>query len=94
MSAAVPGAVVRALLVHDQPLVQAGLRTPLEAPGETRPIRLVGVATSARAALAKAAALRPDLLLMDLRMLELDGLDALRTLRAHPFLGETPSSPT
>ena len=68
---------IRILLADDQPLVLAGLRTILE----TEPdIRIVGEARDGRTAVSLARQLRPDLILMDIRMPHLDGLAATREL--------------
>jgi DNA-binding NarL/FixJ family response regulator len=68
---------LRVLLVDDQDLFRAGLRNLLAARG----IPVVGEASSGRQALDLAAKLQPDLVLMDLNMPEMDGLEATRTLR-------------
>ena len=69
---------VRVLLVDDQSLFRAGLRTLLS----TRPeLEIVGDAENGQAALELAAATRPDVVLMDLKMPVLDGVAATRQLR-------------
>jgi DNA-binding NarL/FixJ family response regulator len=69
---------VRVLLVDDQTLFRAGLRTLLS----TRPeIAVVGDAENGQVALERAAATRPDVVLMDLKMPVLDGVAATRKLR-------------
>ena len=69
---------VRVLLVDDQTLFRAGLRTLLS----TRPeIEVVGDAENGQIALERAAATRPDVVLMDLKMPVLDGVAATRKLR-------------
>jgi DNA-binding NarL/FixJ family response regulator len=70
---------IRVLLADDQPLVLAGLRTILESEPD---IKIVGQAQDGRTAVALARELRPDLVLMDIRMPELDGLAATRELAA------------
>lgn len=69
--------MIRVLLVDDQPLVRAGLRMLL---GEEADIDVVGDATNGEEAVAAVAALAPDVVLMDIRMPVLDGLEATRTL--------------
>jgi DNA-binding NarL/FixJ family response regulator len=70
---------VRVLLADDQPLVRAGLRTLLESDDD---IEVVGEATSGDEAVERARAARPDVVLMDIRMPGLDGLEATRCIMA------------
>ena len=67
----------RVLIADDQDLVRAGLRMILDAEPA---IDVVGEATDGRDALEKARLLHPDVVLMDIRMPELNGLAATRLL--------------
>jgi DNA-binding NarL/FixJ family response regulator len=67
---------LRALVADDQPVVRAGFRTILEASG----IEVVGEAGDGVEAVAAARRARPDVVLMDIRMPELDGIEATRQL--------------
>ncbi|MFI6013771.1 response regulator [Streptomyces sp. NPDC051243] len=71
-------AVVRVLVVDDQRLIRDGIAALLSIrPG----ITVVGTAADGREAVAKAVELRPDVVLMDVRMPELDGVEAVAVLR-------------
>jgi DNA-binding NarL/FixJ family response regulator len=69
--------VIRALLCDDEALVRGGLRMILEAQPD---IEIVGEAEDGRAALELATRVHPDVVLMDIRMPVLDGLEATRLL--------------
>ena len=68
---------IRLLIADDHPVVRDGLRGIFEADGE---FEVAGEAANGREAVDRAAALRPDVVLMDLRMPELDGVSAIRAL--------------
>jgi DNA-binding NarL/FixJ family response regulator len=75
--------VIRVVLVDDQELVRAGLRALLEHDGD---IEVVGEAGSGHTAIGTVRATRPDVVLMDLRMPDGDGIDATRRIAADPLL--------
>ncbi len=68
---------VRVLLADDQDIVRAGLRMILDAQAG---IEVVGEASDGREAVSLARRLRPDVCLFDIRMPELDGIEATRQL--------------
>jgi DNA-binding NarL/FixJ family response regulator len=72
------GDAVRVLIVDDHPLFAEGLRNLLTERG----IDVVGVAHDGHEALTRARTLRPDVVLMDVTMPRLDGVDATRALKA------------
>ena len=70
---------VRVLICDDQPLVRAGFRTILGAQSD---IEVVGEAENGAEAVTLAERRRPDVILMDIRMPVLDGVEATRRLVA------------
>jgi DNA-binding NarL/FixJ family response regulator len=75
---------VRVLVVDDMPQVRQGLCTLLPLAGQAAglPLEIVGEAGTGREAIVQAAALGPDVVLMDLEMPGLDGYAATKAIKA------------
>jgi DNA-binding NarL/FixJ family response regulator len=67
---------IRVLIADDHPMVREGLQSMLDAKG----IQVVGAAATGREAVDLAQHVRPSIVLMDVRMPDLDGLEATRLL--------------
>jgi len=76
-AAAAADAPLRVLLVDDQALVRSGFALILSVEGD---IEVVGEASDGEQAVVKAAALRPDVVLMDVQMPTMDGVTATRVI--------------
>ncbi|MER6224388.1 response regulator [Streptomyces sp. 900105755] len=77
--------MIRVLLADDQSLVRAGFRALLDAQPD---IEVTGEAADGEEALHKVRELRPDVVLMDIRMPRLDGLAAARRVTGEPELAD------
>ncbi|QGV79413.1 response regulator [Streptomyces ficellus] len=73
------GPVIRVLIVDDQSMVREGFSVLLNAMPD---IEVVGEAVNGREAVRQVGALRPDVVLMDIRMPEMNGIDATREIVA------------
>ncbi len=77
---------ITVLIVDDQTLVRAGLAQLIR---RTDDMEVVGELSDGREAVAEARRMRPDVVLMDIRMPELDGIEATRRIVADPGLAKT-----
>lgn len=77
---------IRVLVVDDQDLVRSGFKMIL---GTYDGIEIVGEARNGAQAIEEAQRLKPDVVLMDIRMPEMSGIEACRAITANPLLAKT-----
>ncbi|WP_291047063.1 response regulator transcription factor [Herbiconiux sp.] len=78
--------MIRIVIADDQHLIRAGFRALLSSEPD---FEVVGEAATGREAVAQVRATRPDVVLMDIRMPDGDGLEATETIVADPSLAAT-----
>jgi len=76
-----PGTAIRVLVVDDSALVREGLRAVLGTHGKTHRIEVTGDADSVAAAVNQTRRLKPDVVLLDIRLPDGSGLDACREIK-------------
>lgn len=78
--------MIRVLVVDDQPLIRRAVSEILD---QAEGIEVVGEAATGVAAITQTALLHPDVVLMDIRMPELNGIDATASICSDPTLAQT-----
>jgi DNA-binding NarL/FixJ family response regulator len=71
--------LIRVLIVEDQELLRIGIRCALQ---QMKNVQIIGMAFDGISAVEKAQELEPDLILMDIGLPGLDGLEAMRRIKA------------